>query len=269
MNNNIEEYLNSLPDDIISINVSNKNLKFLPDLSRFTNLQNLYCNCNKLTSLPKLNSTLKKLICFNNELTSLPEFNENLIFINCSFNELTYLPEFNEKLQRINCYDNKLTSLPDFNINLQIIICTNNQLTSLPKLNTNLKSLFCAYNNLTSLPLLNDYLHELHFTYNQITHIPTLNKNLKRIDCTDNPFLIIYPDFSIKTINIINKFREIYYISKYGMKIFLKILKNRMSKYKYELLEKSAIISLNPKKIFLLLENNQLSFEDNSFENIL
>jgi hypothetical protein len=34
----IEEYLNSLPDNIEEINLSFKSLKILPDLSRFTKL---------------------------------------------------------------------------------------------------------------------------------------------------------------------------------------------------------------------------------------
>ena len=33
----IEEYLNSLPEDIEEIDVSDKELTYLPDLSRFTN----------------------------------------------------------------------------------------------------------------------------------------------------------------------------------------------------------------------------------------
>lgn len=32
---NIEEYLNSLPDDVEEINVSERRLTYLPDLSRF------------------------------------------------------------------------------------------------------------------------------------------------------------------------------------------------------------------------------------------
>ncbi len=51
----IETYLNSLPDDIEKIDVSNKNLTYLPSLQRFTKLKTLLCSGNQLTCLPVLN----------------------------------------------------------------------------------------------------------------------------------------------------------------------------------------------------------------------
>ena len=91
----INTYLNSLPDDTTVINVSNKGLKNLPDLSRFKNLIKLYCSNNQLTSLPPLNKNLKILYCDINFLTSLPPLNENLKYLYCSNNELTSLPPLN------------------------------------------------------------------------------------------------------------------------------------------------------------------------------
>jgi Leucine-rich repeat (LRR) protein len=63
---NIEEYLNSLPDDIEEINISNKNLTYIPSLSRFIKLRILYCDSNKLINLPNLPNTLEQLYCSNN-----------------------------------------------------------------------------------------------------------------------------------------------------------------------------------------------------------
>ena len=40
------EYINSLSSAIIEINISNRNLFILPDLSRFTFLQKLDCSYN-------------------------------------------------------------------------------------------------------------------------------------------------------------------------------------------------------------------------------
>ena len=65
---NIKEYLNSLPENTVTINVSNKNLTYIPPLNRFTNLKKLYCNNNQLTQLPQLNSSLEILNCYDNEL---------------------------------------------------------------------------------------------------------------------------------------------------------------------------------------------------------
>lgn len=55
---NIEDYLNYLPNNIQKINVSNKNLTYLPSLKQFYNLKTLCCYNNQLKNLPKLNSSL-------------------------------------------------------------------------------------------------------------------------------------------------------------------------------------------------------------------
>ena len=93
----MSNYINCLPNNITSINVSNQDLIYLPDLSRFKNLEVLHCYGNKLTSLPSLNENLKELYCSYNQLTSLPSLNENLKILNCSNNQLTSLPSLNDK----------------------------------------------------------------------------------------------------------------------------------------------------------------------------
>ena len=122
MRYDIETYLNSLPEDITKINVSNSNLEYIPSLLRFKNLEVLYCSNNRLTSLPPLNESLKQLICYNNNLTFLPRLNKNLIRLYCYNNKLKTLPKLNEKLDMINCHNNQLTSLPDLNDNLKKVI---------------------------------------------------------------------------------------------------------------------------------------------------
>jgi hypothetical protein len=51
---NVDAYLNSLSVDTEEIDLSNKNLKYLPDMCRFTKLKKLDCSRNKLTRLPSL-----------------------------------------------------------------------------------------------------------------------------------------------------------------------------------------------------------------------
>ena len=60
---NIEEYLNSLPEDIEIIDISYKNLTYIPSLKRFHNLRELRCYGNQLMQLPELNSSLELLDC--------------------------------------------------------------------------------------------------------------------------------------------------------------------------------------------------------------
>ena len=96
---NIEDYLNSLPLDTTSIDVSYKGLTYLPDLSRFKQLTHLYCNHNQLTYLPETLgncSQLQSLECYDNQLTELPETLGNCSQLWCldfHNNQLTWLPE--------------------------------------------------------------------------------------------------------------------------------------------------------------------------------
>ena len=73
MNEKTTKYLNALPDNVPEINLSHADLIELPDLSRFTHVQYLWCSNNQLTSLPdNLPNSLQELNCNNNQLTSLP-----------------------------------------------------------------------------------------------------------------------------------------------------------------------------------------------------
>ena len=122
---NINEYLDNLPDDIETIYLAGKNLTTLPDLTRFHSLQELYCLNNKLTSLPKLNITLKVLSCNYNKLTSLPPLPPNLKVLYCSANKLTSLPPLPDTLFMLHCIYNQLTNLPLLK-NISILYCVDN-----------------------------------------------------------------------------------------------------------------------------------------------
>ncbi len=119
-NFDIHQYLDSLPEDTESINVSKRNLHYLPSLERFTKLKTLICYTNNLTSLPLLNEKLEELDCRNNQLTSLPPLNENLIQLSCSNNKLSTLPPLNKKLRELDCSDNKLSNSQNLNEKLDI-----------------------------------------------------------------------------------------------------------------------------------------------------
>ena len=105
----IEDYLNSLPDDIEVINVSYKYLDYLPDLSRFKNLKELWCCNNELVTLPTLPNSLKRLDCDVNELICLPTLPESLQILRCEDNKLVSLPLLPNSLQNLWCDNNKLT----------------------------------------------------------------------------------------------------------------------------------------------------------------
>lgn len=153
---NIEEYLDGLPDDIETIDVTFRNLTYLPDLSRFHNLKYLSCSHNELTSLPPLNANLRILKCNNNRLTHLPPLNENL--------------------ESLYCYQNQLTVLPGLNTNLDILDCCDNQLTSLPFLPPNLSIFQYMYNPIHDYVM---YLNQGHHHHHNIIQIARLLYNFK------------------------------------------------------------------------------------------
>ena len=112
MSFNIETYLKSLPLDIKIINISSRNLTYLPDLSRFTKLIRLDCSYNYLIELPPLNHNLVDLVCYNNDLTELPPLNNTLKYLNCRYNKI-----YNENIEKYkHDYPNKLIikTLRDF-----------------------------------------------------------------------------------------------------------------------------------------------------------
>ena len=79
----VETYLNSLPEDILTVDISCRGLTSFPDLTRFKKLTKLDCSVNQLISLPTLPQNLETLNCYDNELTSLPTLPQNLKILYC------------------------------------------------------------------------------------------------------------------------------------------------------------------------------------------
>lgn len=260
---NIEEYINSLPENTRTINVSRKKLTYLPDLSRFTNLQKLICHNNKLTSLPLLNHNLQELSCYSNKLTSLPELNHNLRRLHCCNNKLTSLPELNTNLEVLSCFNNDLTSMPQLNNNLQYLYCYNNKLTSLPKLNNNLQELCCHNNQLISLPKLNENLRTLHCTNNQLTILPELNNNLQILTCSDK-----LPNFIIFSSNINIQRDSINRLYKCSFRIKCFAYKTHFRRWLWERVRKPKIEKqYSPEMLNLILDTIQDSVDEDDLDN--
>ena len=100
-----QPYLNTLPDDINCINLRHRYLSELPDLSRFHSLKTLYCDHNSLTSLPPLPG-VKRLYCERNELVRLPSIDLDILW--CNENKLTTLPNGRKPMSQFNCYGNPI-----------------------------------------------------------------------------------------------------------------------------------------------------------------
>ena len=111
----VERYLNSLSEDILTLDISCMDIKYFPDLTRFKNLQELYCSMNYLTSLPTLPQNPKKIYCHNNRLTSLPTLPQNLQILQCHENYLTSISSLPQNPKKIYCSVNPIYEIVNSN----------------------------------------------------------------------------------------------------------------------------------------------------------
>lgn len=151
--------------------------------------------------------------------------------------KLVELPYFedSQQLKSLIIPLNNLLEIPN-NLpqSLEYLNCSNNKLKRLPNISSNLESLYCNNNNIIMLPLIPNHVKYLCFD--------------------NNPVSILYTSGFHKINKILYYFRYNYYLRKFGKKIFYLVLKKRMNRYKRELLENSARISMNPKRIERLLD---------------
>ena len=176
------------PELVYMINISNQNVKMLPDwISECINLRELKCVNNELTVLPQLPKSLKVLNCGFNNLTVLPELPQSLKYLDCDYNKLTYLPELPDNLVTLQISNNKLLSkLPKIPRRLKSLYCNGCQLTELPEFPTSLEELICYNNKITQLPE-SLFLCDLKFieiSNNQIEITPKIKEfvaNIKHI----------------------------------------------------------------------------------------
>ena len=159
-----------------------------------------------------------------------------------NINKLVKLPYFedSQKLKSLIIPLNNLLEIPN-NLprTLEYLNCSNNKLQHIPNIPSNLESLYCNNNNIVTLPFIPRHVKYLCFDNNPVQHLFYYNNSL---------------EFRQKN-NILYHFRYNYYLRKFGKKIFYSLLKKRINKYKRELLENSARISMNPKRVERLLKD--------------
>ena len=186
-------------NNVTTIAVYEKNISTLEGIEYFTNLRNLYCYSNQLTSLDvSTNTKLKWLYCYSNQLTSLDvSKNTALEDLRCYSNQLTSLDVSNNTaLFLLYCYSNQLTSLDvSNNTALSWLYCHSNQLTSLDvSKNTALEYFSCNSNQLTSIDLSkNTALLFISCFDNKIrgTNMDNLISSLPQKKSGDNKFYVI------------------------------------------------------------------------------
>jgi len=234
MTTEIETYLNSLSEDILTLSIDGRRIKVLPDLTRFKNLKEFYCSDNKLKSLPALPQSLEVLHCSGNKLTSLSDLPQNLKQVYFTKNKLSSLPTLPQTLEKLYCSSNQLISLPNLTRlkNLKVLECCNNQLSSLPSLPQNLETLFCFNNKLTYLPTLPE----------KIVFVCWNNPIWDILDNDNNSFMKVK-----EKIKIVNNFRHLNYSLQFKKKFIKWLWKSR---------EKQIMEKYHPKYLLDNLEEN-------------
>lgn len=142
--------------NLLSLNVSNKNISDLTGIEDFVALTELNCSQNQLTTL-NLNSNiaLVTLLSNNNQLTSLDVSNNVLLEnLHIQFNNITAIDlSLNTVIKSVRCNNNSITNL-DLSLHTQLnnLICNNNLLTRLNIINGNNSNITTANFNTTNNP---------------------------------------------------------------------------------------------------------------------
>ena len=135
-----------------NINISNMNLKELPDLSNMICLGSFDCSSNELKTLKGAPKEVRGMFnCRDNNLTSLEYGPKKAYDYDCSWNDIKTLKGCPEELHTFNCYANCLTSLIGGPKQTDFYDCSSNELTSLNGSPRKVKHFICAYNRLRSL----------------------------------------------------------------------------------------------------------------------
>lgn len=168
------------------------------NLSANTKLVNLYCSFNNIAEIIGLNNAinLKRLECYVNKIETLDvSLNTALTYLQCSGNKLIDLNvSSNTALTELAVTGNQLNSLLlGSNIALEALGCANNKLSELNiSANTLLSKLFCSNNILVRLDVSANPITQLDCSQNQLTELNAKNGNnvnLITFNSTNNPLL--------------------------------------------------------------------------------
>lgn len=188
--------------NLTQLNCSSNALTSLT-LTTLTNLSTLYCNSNLLATLDVSGLTaLSTIECYGNQLTSINLSGlTGLSILKCNVNSLTSLNVSDcTALTYLDFSQNQISTINlASNSNLITLAGNQNNLTSLNISNlSNLRTLYCAFNQLTSLNV--NTLTQLRYLYCYDNQITSLNvsalTNLLDLRCHNNQIT----NFNVSTL---------------------------------------------------------------------
>jgi Leucine-rich repeat (LRR) protein len=151
-------------------------------------LENLILKNNKLSTFPKLPTSLVEIDISNNKFKHIPSLKyTNLKKFICFCNEIDTIEDVPDTLEELDCDINQLNYLPLLPDNLKILSCNFNKIEILPKLPNNLKFLYFHGNYISDINQIDELenLLDLDFSRNSISYIPSLAqlKYLRYLNC--------------------------------------------------------------------------------------
>lgn len=186
--------LNNFPVNSIKINISNKNIKGILDLAKYTKLIELDCSNNQLTQIINISPSLKILNCSNNQLIQITTtFNffsnpklYNDITIKKLLKDITFFPPY---IKKIIFPNNKIEGVVFVNRETEYMYCSNNLIKRIIPINTNTQSrqTLHSYYKIDSL---RDYLCSIKIDYHQtIKYDDYFSYHMKYFNPIANPLV--------------------------------------------------------------------------------
>ena len=177
-------YLPFIPDGTTRLNFSNNKLPGIKSIPYFLTYLNL--SSNLIETLPPLPNRLETLILSKNGLLEIPELPKTLTYLSISENRLKKLPKLPPKLEFLDVNSNNLKTLPDLPDSLNYVNASANNLTSIGKVSSNLSTLLLKSNKLKELPELPESIKVLDISYNKFEKLPKISDYAK-MNITHNP----------------------------------------------------------------------------------
>ena len=160
MNKSTEDYLNTFPSDIKTIDIdgtSNRKLanivNGLVDLSRFTKLENIFIIGVPVTILTSIPKSIKTIYCPGNFLMAIHLNKEhvNLTDLRCKGNKISKLV-IPDSLIYLECLNNKLEDL-EVTPNIEYLDCSSNRIGFLSIKSKNIRNIYCSNNDMKWLSI--------------------------------------------------------------------------------------------------------------------
>ena len=237
-------------NDVVKIDLSNKDIIEITGLDNLVNLQELKLTWNKITKIKNIDKlvNLQELNLVGNMITEIKNIDKlvNLQVLCLAYNKITEIKNINNlvNLQALNLLGNNITEIKNIDnlVNLQELTLSRNMITEIKNIDNfvNLQTLYLPQNNITELKNLDNLvnLQILDLTGNKITEIKNIDNlvNLQILKLSGNKITEIKNIDNLVNLHILklsgNKITEIKNIDNLVNLQILKLSGNKITEIK-------------------------------------